>query len=62
MFMELALSLSLKEDLAKSINTEIRRELPKVCESKFEAPEKFDQEYEMMFRLLLEEVQRQHRN
>lgn len=62
MFMELALALAPKEDFTKSIKQEIKREASKVCESKFEVAEKSDAEYEMMFRLLLEEVQKQNQN
>lgn len=64
MIAEISLALSLQGDIKKEIASEMRRDINKMCESKFsieeaiEAEKKMDAEYEMLFRLLLEEVQK----
>jgi hypothetical protein len=64
MIAEISLALSLQGDIKKEIASEMRRDINKMCESKFsieeaiEAQKKMDAEYEMLFRLLLEEVQK----
>lgn len=66
MFAELTLALSLQSDLKKDLAADTRREASKICESKFEIKEALEVEkdkeieYERLFRLLLEEVQRQN--
>lgn len=64
MFVEMTLILGLQGDIKKSMAADFKKEVPKVCKSKFELLEEADSrreaERERLFRLLLEEVQKQN--
>lgn len=58
MFAELTLALGIRADLAKSVGSETKKEIARVCRGKFDRPGGVESEDEMIFRLIIEEIQK----
>lgn len=56
MFMEIALAMGI--DLEKDVRSEMRKEIARVCKSRFEIPGGVESEDEMIFRIIIEKIQK----